>query len=197
MSHYFKNDDNLKSNKIIIKSIVNDIRYEFVSDNGIFSKDEIDYGSRSLLNVLVKENLKGRILDLGCGYGLIGIVLKKEFDDINVDMVDVNLRAIELSKVNCELNKTNNNVFESDGFNNIVNKYNAIITNPPIRAGKEVIYDFFEKSFDYIATNGILYVVMRKSHGAKSAMQKLTELFGNCDLIKKDKGFYIFKSTKY
>ena len=196
MSHYFINDDSIKSKKRIIKTTINNKDYEFVSDNGVFSKDEIDYGSKALLNVLLKEDLKGDLLDLGCGYGLIGVVLKNEFPELNIDMIDINLRAIELSKQNCDINKVSNYVFESNGFEKINKGYNVIITNPPIRAGKEVVYSFFENSFDTIKKNGTLYVVMRKSHGAKSAMEKLNSLFNNCELIKKDKGFYIFKANK-
>ena len=197
MSHYFINDDSVKSKKRIIKTIINGKEYEFISDNGVFSKDEIDYGSKALLNVLLKEELKGDLLDLGCGYGLIGIVLKNEYPELNIDMIDINLKAIELSKQNCKKNKTSNNVFESSGFENINKEYNLIITNPPIRAGKEVIYSFFENSFNTIKENGTLYVVMRKSHGAKSAMEKLSFLFGYCELLKKDKGYYIFRAIKH
>ena len=197
MSHYFTNDNNLKSEKIVIEDKFNNKEYKFISDNGVFSKDELDYGSKALLNVLIKEDLKGSLLDLGCGYGFIGIVLKKEFDKLAIDMVDVNLRALELSKHNCNINNVDNNIFESDGFKNTKKKYNVIVTNPPIRAGKETIYEFFEEGYKNLEENGLLYVVMRKNHGAKSSIDKLNDIFGNCCLLKKDKGFYIFKSCKH
>ena len=98
MNHYFTNEQ-LPSNvqKKIIN--INDKSYSFYTDNGVFSKKGLDYGSRSLITSLLNENISGDVLDLGCGYGVIGIVLASFFD-INVDMVDVNLRAIHLEKRN-------------------------------------------------------------------------------------------------
>ncbi|MFI3284187.1 MAG: class I SAM-dependent methyltransferase [Erysipelotrichaceae bacterium] len=196
MSHYFVNDPNLKSQKKCISYHFFDVEVRFQTDSGVFSKGEVDTGSLALLKVLVKQDLGKRILDLGCGYGVIGIILKKYFPTSEIEMVDVNERAIALSHENCRLNQTNNQITLSDGFANIKSTYDSIVTNPPIRAGKAVIYKMFEDSVDHLEEGGSLYVVMRKSHGALSAVKKLELLYGNCRVIGKDSGFYILRSIK-
>ena len=196
MSHYFTNDQELKHRDINLEYTFNNELFKFKSDSGVFSKNELDYGSISLLKVLVKEPIEGKVLDLGCGYGTIGIILKKFNNDLSIDMVDINERAIILAKKKCIINNTNNEVILSDGLNGISRRYNCIITNPPIRAGKQVIYKMMDDSYNNLDKNGSMYVVVRKSQGAKSFMEKLHKLFGNCELLKKDKGFYIIKSIK-
>ena len=196
MSHYFISDPNLKSNLKELEFQYQGVNFKFLSDSGVFSKNEIDDGTITLLNAICKEQLGNSILDLGCGYGTVGVIVKKLNNDLNVDMLDINDKAIALAKNNCDLNNTNNNVFLSDGFLNVNNSYDVIITNPPIRAGKKVIYQMFEDSIKYLNSNGKLYVVMRKSHGAKSAINKLNDIYGNCLMISKNKGFYVFCSKK-
>ena len=196
MSHYFKNDSALKSQKRIIEYNYDQYQFKFNSDNGVFSKSEIDEGSVALIKSTLKQELKSPLLDLGCGYGTIGIIIKKIINTIDIDMVDINQRAVCLAKENCITNKVENNVFESDGFIQINRQYHTILLNPPIRAGKIVIFKMFEDSYHHLLVGGKLLIVMRKSHGAKSAMTKIEELFKNCELLNKDKGYYIFMATK-
>ncbi len=195
MSQYFDNDKNIKSERKLIKLNFNNRVYSLYSDNGVFSKDRFDYGSRVLLDNIDIDKLYGNVLDLGCGIGVVGIIVGSINKDICIDMVDINERAIDLSKNNLMLNKINANVFVSDIYSNINNKYNFIITNPPIRAGKDVIRGFLLDSYDYLVDSGCLYFVMRKDHGVKSMIRELESKF-NVSIVNRDKGFYVVLCTK-
>ena len=195
MSQYFDNDKNIKSERKIIKFNFDNKVFSIYSDNGVFSKDRFDYGTRVLLNSVDIDKLSGNVLDLGCGFGVVGIILGTFNKGINIDMVDINERAIDLAKNNLVLNNIKANVFVSDIYSNIDNKYDFIITNPPIRAGKNVIRGFLLGSYDYLKDDGILYFVMRKDHGVKSMIKELSVKF-NTSIVNKDKGFYVVLCTK-
>ncbi len=195
MSQYFDNDKNIKSERKIIKFNFDNKVFSIYSDNGVFSKDRFDYGTRVLLNSVDVDKLFGNVLDLGCGLGVVGIILGTFNKGINIDMVDINERAIDLAKNNLVLNNVKANVFVSDIYSNIDNKYDFIITNPPIRAGKNVIRGFLLGSYDYLKDDGILYFVMRKDHGVKSMIKELSVKF-NTSIVNKDKGFYVVLCTK-
>ena len=195
MSQYFDNDRNIKSERKLIKFNFNNKEFSIYSDNGVFSKDRFDYGTRVLLNSVDIDKLSGNVLDLGCGLGVVGIILGTFNKGINIDMVDINERAIDLAKNNLVLNNIKANVFVSDIYSNIDNKYDFIITNPPIRAGKNVIRGFLLGSYDYLKDDGILYFVMRKDHGVKSMIKELSVKF-NTSIVNKDKGFYVVLCTK-
>lgn len=196
MSQYFDNDNNIKHNKKIIEFYFNDKKYNIYSDNGVFSKDKFDYGTRLLLDSIDISKLSGNVLDLGCGIGVVGIILGTINKNINIDMIDINERAISLVRDNLTLNKVKANVFSSDVYSNVNKKYDYIITNPPIRAGKEVVRKFLLGGYDYLNDNGILYFVMRKDHGVKSMIKELENKY-NVTIINKDKGFYILSLTKH
>lgn len=190
MSYYFSNDDKLKSEIKTIKVKINNTIYSFYTDNGVFSKKGLDFGTRTLLENI--PPLKGEILDLGCGYGAIGIHLAKYG---NVDMVDVNKRSIDLAIKNGKLNNVNINVFESDGFKNITKKYDYIVTNPPIRVGKTKLYELLFQAKEHLKDNGIMYLVINKDQGAKSVLKDLNKEY-ETSIINKNKGFYIIKCQK-
>ena len=100
MSHYFENDLNLKSNIRELSYKHDSSFFTFLSDNGVFSKKNIDYGSYLLLETYLKEDIRNvRVLDVGCGYGFLGIVISV-LTDSYVDMIDVNKRAVHLTKRN-------------------------------------------------------------------------------------------------
>ncbi len=190
MAQYFDNLD-LPSNIEEFRTKIYGVDFIFKTDNGVFSKDKLDYGTRFMLETIPIKELKGDILDLGCGYGVVSIILSKLTSDTNFDGVDVNRRALHLCELNRNLNKTfNTNFFESDVYSNVTKKYNYIITNPPIRAGKDVVYKMLEEAKDHLKENGILYFVIRKEQGAKSCIKHLENKY-KLEVLDKSKGFFI------
>ena len=196
-THYYsKTQGDLESNPAKYTFNFQNHQFIFHTDNGVFSKDYIDYGSFAMLKAFEPNDIDLPILDMGAGYGPIGIVVSKLHNKKTV-MCEINERAYNLALKNIKQNNANSEVFHSDLYEAVNDMtFSSIITNPPIRAGKKVIYEFFEKAKDYLTVNGNLYVVIRKSHGAESAKKKLEEVFGNCTMIDRDKGFHILKSTK-
>lgn len=194
MEHYYTQNPQTPHNIKSISFNIKDMELEFYTDTSVFSKEKVDYGSKLL--ILSLPALSGEILDLGCGYGPIGISIARLNTKAQVTMVDINERAVELAVRNLERNQIKNAVaLVSDGFQQINNQFNAIVTNPPIRAGKKVIYALFEQSKDFLLPGGSLYLVIQKKQGAKSAVEKLKSIFGNCEVINKQGGYWILKST--
>ena len=172
--------------------------FKFTTDNGVFSKNTVDYGSRALLDAVdLSETPAGPILDMGCGYGPIGMTLAKLAPERQIDMVDVNERALVLAQKNCDLNQIQNvAIFESAEYQNVTAQYAAILTNPPIRAGKTVVQNILKGAYDHLLPDGELDVVIQKKQGAPSAKQLMADTFGNVQIIHKDKGYYILQSIK-
>jgi 16S rRNA (guanine1207-N2)-methyltransferase len=170
--------------------------FTFITDNGVFSKTGVDYGSEVLLDAVQKIGVHGSILDMGCGYGTIGVILKKLNPSCSVVSVDVNPRAVELTEINSQQNGCELTAFVSDGFESVKDTFDYVITNPPIRAGKKVIYKMFEDAYDHLDKNGELIAVIRKKQGAESAVKKFEEIFSNCEIVSRDKGYWILRSKK-
>lgn len=174
-------------------------QFKFTTDNGVFSKRTVDYGSRTLLAAFDPTGLPaGPILDLGTGYGPIGIALAYQSPERTVDMVDVNELALSLARKNVALNQiTNVNIFTSDIYQQVTGAdYAAIVTNPPVRAGKAVVEAMLTGAASRLVIGGTLTVVLQKKQGAPSAKKLMQTTFGNCQVIKKDKGYYILQSVK-
>ena len=195
MSHYFENDTNVKSEEHFIKVKIKNEKLNLIVDNGVFSKKGLDFGTRTLLESIDENNIKGNILDFGCGYGPIGIYLSK-VTDADIDMIDINKRAVSLAKKNAELNKAKVNIFESDIYSNVSKKYDFIITNPPIRVGKKILYQILFGAKEYLNTNGKLWLVINKNQGAKSLVRDLSEIY-DVEVVTKNKGFYIICATTH
>ena len=193
MGQYFENVD-LPSKMIKHDVFVLGKKFIFYTDNGVFSKDGLDFGSRLLLETIPLEEVGGKVLDMGCGYGVFGIILNK-VTSCSVDMVDVNLRAIHLTEINIKENRNENiRVFESNTYDNIDSKYSCIVTNPPIRAGKKVVYDIVMNAKDYLEKDGKLFLVIRKEQGAKSLIVDLKKHY-TVEVLNKKKGFFIIKCS--
>ena len=196
MSHYFENDNNLKEDKKIINVDRFGKRFRFSTNSGVFSKDKVDYGTKLLLNNIVIHKKSGKLLDLGCGYGVLGVILGENYKNLDIDMVDVNERAVTLANYNLQLNGVNGvNCYVSNIYEGVSSKYDYIVTNPPIRAGKDVLLQFLVGSYDYLVSDGQLWFVMRKDHGVKTMILRLQELF-DVQIVCRDKGFYIVKCVK-
>jgi 16S rRNA (guanine1207-N2)-methyltransferase len=196
--HYYSRKPSTESNPVKWESQLKGNSFRFKTDSGVFSKKEVDFGSRLLIDTFELKNEAGLILDVGCGYGPIGLSLAKAYPDATVHMVDVNERAITLAGENAAANKIDNvEIYESDRLTGVeVKHFSAILTNPPIRAGKKVVHDIFEQSFQHLAEGGELWVVIQKKQGAPSAMEKMEELFGDVEVAAKSKGYFILKSVK-
>ena len=167
----------------------------FMTDAGVFSKGELDVGSRLLLDAL--PALSGDVLDIGCGWGAIGVAVAKANKNARVTMVDVNRRALELCRQNCERNGVTAEVIESDGMSAVMGRtFDAIVTNPPIRAGKQVIYKMFADAAVSLIADGALYLVIRKQQGAESCVKYLKTLFNEVEKLDKSAGFWVLKATE-
>lgn len=170
----------------------------FTMSTGVFSKRGIDYGTKTLIEAFCAPAISGDLLDLGCGYGPIGIVMAKEYPDRRVTMVDINERAVELASRNVmENNVLNAEIKQSDGFENLENRiFAGIITNPPIRAGKKTVHRMMELSYDHLAENGELWAVIQKKQGAPSLMKFLEGFFKETEVVSRSKGYYVIRAIK-
>ncbi|MBI9008899.1 MAG: class I SAM-dependent methyltransferase [Tenericutes bacterium] len=196
MSHYYtKNNDELKSSEKDIFFKIDEKNFHFITDNGVFSKSGLDFGSRLLIESIVDVK-SNNMLDLGSGYGVIGITYKHFNPESKISMTDINIRATELAKKNSQLNNVETEVLNGDGFDDLDQTFDLIVTNPPIRAGKDTIYQLFEESFEHLTTNGNLYFVMNKKHGVSSAIKKCNEIYSNVELVYRKSGYHIIKCTK-
>ena len=189
MSYYFDKNTNVESKENTTKAEIGSKFYTFKTDNNVFSKKGLYFGTRSLLESIDINNINGDVLDFGCGYGPVGIYIASNTNS-NVDMIDINERALHLARTNAKINKVNVNIFESDIYSNISKKYNYIITNPPIRVGKKILYEILINAKEYLKENGHLIFVINKDQGAKSTMKDM-EKYYNVKLIGKNKGFFI------
>ncbi|MED3789829.1 class I SAM-dependent methyltransferase [Peribacillus frigoritolerans] len=197
--HYYSQKPDVVSNPKFWDFTLKGRTFRFKSDNGVFSKKEVDFGSRLLVEIFnLDEAVEGDILDVGCGYGPIGISIAAAYPDRTIEMIDINSRAVELSKENAAANAIANvKIYESDRFEKVAsNHFAAILTNPPIRAGKSVVHEILEESYRSLVAGGELWVVIQKKQGAPSAMDKMEQLFGNVEVPVKKKGYYILLSKK-
>ena len=198
MPQYFDNVEGLAHENITYSYKLFGEEYTLKSDAGVFSKDGLDDGSRLLLETIAKTDLGVEILDLGCGVGPIGLTLAKLDPRRQVTLADVNLRALECCKANAEALGVGERVriLQSDVYSNITTSFSTIVTNPPIRAGKKVVYHFFQLAYDRLQPGGVLYVVIQKKQGADSAFKELVRVFGNCETIGRQAGYHILRSER-
>lgn len=195
MSYYFDKITNVESNESTIRVEIYNRFYTFKTDNNVFSKRGLDFGTRTLLENIDIKNIKGDVLDFGCGYGPIGIIIKS-FSASTVDMIDINERAINLARKNASINNVMVNIFSSDVYSSITKKYNYIITNPPIRVGKEILYKILVDAKKHLKEEGHLIFVINKDQGAKSTAKYL-EGFYKVEILKKNKGFFVIDCQNY
>ena len=198
MSHYFQDDPNLASNYKKISFEVNGITMNLLTDNGVFSKNKVDEGSLAFLKVLLPLELGKNILDLGCGYGTIGLTLAIAKKEARVTLADVNARALNMCKKNAEaLNLSQRvTILQSDIYEKIEGPYDSIVVNPPIRAGKAVTYRMYEEAKQYLIDGGSLLIVIRKAQGAESAAKYIESIFGNIKMLDRHKGYHIYQAVK-
>ena len=200
MRHYFVPSEHKAEDYFDFSAEFMGKNFSFTSCPDVFSKNQLDYGSLVLVKSVVehKELFSGKIMDMCCGYGTIAILLSN-FIDAEYYLSDINSTAVELAKINVNKNaKTidKNNIFVGDLFENIETKFNHIVSNPPIKVGKKYLLSFVEQSYENLENEGTLTLVIKKNLGASSLKDYLTELFGNCEVWERDKGYYILHSKK-
>ena len=198
MAHYFDLDPSLASKERTVEFMIDGRVITLQSDNGVFSKDKIDEGTFAFLKVIVPLRLSGKILDIGCGYGPIGLTIALTSPEARVDLADVNTRALALCEKNAKLLGLSQRVtvLQSDVYKNIEGTYDSIVVNPPIRAGKVVTYAMYEGAFTHLIDGGSLFLVIRKNQGAPSASKYIESIFGNITLLDRSKGYYIYQAEK-
>ena len=192
MSHYFIENRKVLTNERLLNAEIFGMKFKFLSNNGLFSCDKVDDVSGVLIENL--PVLKGSLLDLGCGYGFIGIVLAKKYK-LDLTMSDINSIAVNYAETNAKLNAIEAKTICSNGFENIHGSFDTITLNPPIHAGKDIIYKLYKEAALHLSKGGNFYVVIQKKHGAESSYKKLCEIFDSCDVVYKKKGCFIFRAT--
>ena len=190
---YYEKNPSTAHNIHELRVLLLDTPMTFQTDAGVFSKKMIDYGSQVLLKSLHLEEGKS-LLDVGCGYGTIGLTLAKVYH-VDTTMIDINNRALALAEKNATLNNVAVDIFQSDIYENVTKQFDYIVSNPPIRAGKAVVHQVISGAKNHLSENGTLTIVIQKKQGAPSAKAKMEEVFGNCEIIRKDKGYYILESV--
>lgn len=195
--HYFSRQPNTESRPKKWNAELAGRKYLFASDEGVFSKQGIDFGSKLLIETFESPDLEGNFLDVGCGYGPIGLSMAASNPKRDVYMVDINERAVKLSCENAQLNQIHNvQIFQSNLFEKVQGDFASIVTNPPIRAGKGVVYQLFEEAHRHLSAGGEFWAVIRKQQGAVSSLKKLSSVFANTEVVVKKKGYFVIKSKK-
>lgn len=203
MGFYYDSDPLTQSDRRIIKYRQYGINFEFITDTNVFSKSQVDFGSDLMLTAMIKD-LKSRkvkvtsFLDLGCGYGVVGCVMKSVYMASDVTCLDVNNRSVGLTKENSELNGTPLRALSSDCLSALGKDemFDVVATNPPVRAGKQTVFAFYEQSYAHLKQGGSLYVVLQRKQGAPSTEKKLNELFGNCTTVEIEAGYRVMRADK-
>jgi 16S rRNA (guanine1207-N2)-methyltransferase len=193
--HYFSKTPESAHKPLCLQAEYRGHVLSFQTDSGVFSRTEIDKGSRALLTAL-PERITGDVLDMGCGYGALGICLKKHNPDCRLTMADINERAVALAAENAARNGLDAEVLQSDGFQALTGRmFDWIVTNPPIRAGKQVIYKMFADAAAALQERGKFMLVIRKQQGAPSAVATLQALFHSVDVLEKKGGYWVLCCT--
>jgi len=197
MSHYFINDPNLKDDYRYYDIHLKGISFRFYTQSGVFSQKGLDFGTKTLLENIIIPDSAQTIIDVGCGYGPLGIIFAKANPKIKVIMVDVNKRALELAKLNAKENNVDNiDIIESDLLKQVHTNADVIMTNPPIRTGKQNIFRLYEESYSKLNSGGFFYCVIQKKQGAPSTLKKLQSLFVEAEVIRREKGYWVILARK-
>ncbi|MCP3764433.1 class I SAM-dependent methyltransferase [Domibacillus sp. A3M-37] len=196
--HYFSKNPNSEHRPQHFTFALRGKSYTFETDAGVFSKSEVDFGSRLLIETFEWPEVDGPILDAGCGYGPIGLSIASEQPDRIIHMIDVNDRALTLARENAKRNNVDNVlIYESDRLQNVSEEgFAAVLTNPPIRAGKQVVFDIVQTGFAKLSEGGELWVVIQKKQGAPSVIKEIERLAGSCEVAAKVKGYFILRAKK-
>lgn len=199
MEHYFIEKQHKKEDYFTFTENILGQDYVFKSCDDVFSKDRVDYGTKVLIETVVKNfELTGRALDIGCGYGPIAIVLASKFRNASFTLTDINNTAVMLSTENVQKNNIQNveKIFKSDGYEKVQGCFDYVITNPPIKAGKQNLLNILVGAYEHLAIDGKLIFVIKKKHGEDSVKKHLQTIYKSVEILKRDSGYYILCCTK-
>ena len=198
MRHYFDASPDTAHEEKYLNFRFRGQDFRFKSDRQVFSRHAVDYGTQLLIETMLDDGkLFGRLLDLGCGYGPVGVIIKRMTPHLEIIMSDVNKRAVSLAKENLKLNQIKYlDVVVSDGFQHIDGTFSVISLNPPVRAGKHTVYRLFEDAFKHLEQNGCLYVVIQKKQGAPSAQKELEKLTSHVERVSRSAGYWVLRAVK-
>ena len=196
MSHYYDSNPDLRSQPSEIVAHINSKQFTFITDHGVFSRNAVDFGTKVLLESISLQNPE-HILDVGCGYGVVGIVLKHLYPRATITMFDVNERAVALTRQNILRYALNDiEVFHSDHVPKHLNNVSVAVINPPIRAGKQAVFQLYQEIHTALKPSGECFIVIQKKQGANSSKLFLESLFNEVHIVKRHKGYYVFKAIK-
>jgi 16S rRNA (guanine1207-N2)-methyltransferase len=188
--HYFTSSPHSEHRPARFEMRYRECTLLFETDSGVFSRTGLDKGTQALLNAL-PEKIVGRVLDMGCGYGALGVSLAKANPGCTLTMADINERAVGLAAENAKTNGVEAETLVSDGFAALEGRtFDLIALNPPIRAGKRVVYGLFAGGAAAVAPGGAMAVVIRKQQGAPSARAYLLTLFNRVEIIDRSGGYW-------
>lgn len=195
--HYYTQKPTTGRDQRVIEATLRGRKLKLMTDAGVFSKNEVDFGSQLLIETMELPR-HAQVLDVGCGYGPIGLSAAIAAPEGQVTMVDINERAIELARINAQTNGVSNvTILQSDALAAVKDRrFDIVLTNPPIRAGKETVHRIFAEAAEVLVDGGSLWIVIQKKQGAPSAFAKLQQLFSQVEEVAKSKGYRIFKATK-
>ena len=201
MQHYYTQNPQSEEQTLSYRVQVLGREFQFKTNSGVFSKHGLDFGSRLLIETYIRENdseERKKLLDFGCGYGPVGIIIGSFFSNDKITLADINRRALDAARHNAEQNSCGAvcAILETDGFSNVSSSFDCVLTNPPIRAGKEIVFSIYEGAYRHLNSGGKLHVVIQKKQGAPSSMEKMRTLFGNCEILERKAGYHILCSAK-
>ncbi|MDR7435132.1 MAG: class I SAM-dependent methyltransferase [Armatimonadota bacterium] len=196
--HYFTSHPVAPHHLVEIRTTLRGREFRFLTDRGVFSRGRVDRGTRLLIEAM-EIDPGDIVLDLGCGYGPIGLVAATLAPRGWAYLVDVNERAVDLARRNAILNGLKNvEVRLGDGFEPVQDLlFDVILTNPPIRTGKANLSRLFQEAFLHLRPGGRFYFVARTSQGAKTLASRVQEIFGNVEEVERGGGFRVYKAVHH
>ncbi len=190
--HYYIEKPKAEFRKYLIKDTLRGFELTFNSASGVFSATQIDNGTRVLIENM---QIKGNVLDLGCGYGAVGIVAAKLCPKCQVILTDINRRAVMLAKQNLKLNKIKNAEVRKGNLYTPVKdeKFDVILLNPPMSAGRKLCLEMIHKAPKYLKSKGSLQIVAKKNKGGEFLFKEMDKIFKRTEVLAKKTGFWVYK----
>jgi len=194
-NHYFVKRPKSKPDLGILRTYFRGRLFEFVTASGVFSRTRIDPGTRLLIEFMILPE-KGSVLDVGCGYGPVGIAAATFNPNLRVVMTDVNERAVWLAKENAKRNALQNVEVKQGLLYEPVGdmRFEAILSNPPITAGMKIVEPLITEAPEHLVKDGLLQVVVRSKIGGKRLTSLMNRAFGNVDILARKGGYRILLS---